>query len=180
MTRRVVVTLVLICASAGIPAGQIPDPGPVVVVATSKGTFVFETYPDEAPLTVAHVVALVRQRFYDGQRIHRSIPGFVVQFGDPQTRDPGQREVWGRGPAAGSGTPIGVAEMTTRRLHRRGAVGMAHMGDPAKAESQMYITLAARPDLDGRYVVFGQVIAGLDVPSRLVVGDEIRRVFIRD
>jgi cyclophilin family peptidyl-prolyl cis-trans isomerase len=152
----------------------------VVVVETSKGTFVFETYPEEAPVTVAHVVSLVRQRFYDGQRVHRAIPGFVVQFGDPQTRDLERRHSWGRGAAGGSGTQVGVAEITTRRLHRRGAVGMAHMGDPAKADSQVYVTLAPRPDLDGRYVVFGGVISGLDVPSRLAVGDEIRRVFIRE
>jgi peptidylprolyl isomerase len=165
----------------GTPAAtQIPSPGPVLVVETSRGTIVFETYPDEAPLTVAHVAALARKGFYDGQRIHRAIPGFVVQFGDPRSRDLDRRSEWGRGPAAGSGTPVGVAEVTAGRRHRRGAVGMAHMGDPAEAESQIYITLASRPDLDGRYVVFGQVIAGLDVPSQLAAGDEIVRVFVRE
>jgi len=178
MIRLLVVVVALVLTAPA--SAQIPDPGPVVVVETTKGTFVFETYPDEAPLTVAHVVALVRQRFYDGQRVHRAIPGFVVQFGDPQSRNPELRERWGRGAAAGNGTPVGAAEITARRQHRRGAVAMAHMGDPAKAESQIYVTLASRPDLDGRYAVFGQVIAGLDVPSRLVVGDEIVRVFVRE
>ncbi len=151
-----------------------------MVVETSKGTFVFETFPEEAPSTVAHVVALVRQGFYNGQRVHRAMSGFVVQFGDPQSRDFSLRERWGRGGAAGNGVPVGVAEITTRRRHQRGAVGMAHMGDPAKAESQIYVTLANRSELDGRYAVIGQVIAGLDVPSRLEVGDEIRRVFVRE
>ena len=64
--------------------------GPVIVVETTKGTFAFETYPREAPKTVAHVVALVRRGFYDGQRVHRAIPGFLVQWGDPRSRDIGK------------------------------------------------------------------------------------------
>src|SRR6185369_11346484 len=81
---------------------------PIIVVETSKGTFAFETYPDEAPKTVAHVVELVKQGFYDGQRIHRAVPGFVVQWGDPRSRDLAQESDWGLGPAASSGKPIGT------------------------------------------------------------------------
>jgi peptidyl-prolyl cis-trans isomerase B (cyclophilin B) len=161
------------------PSGQGVSVGPVVMVETARGTFAFETYPREAPATVAHVTALVQRGFFDGQRVHRAIPGFVVQFGDPQSRDVEKRSVWGRGPEAASGRPVGAAEITSKRLHRRGAVAMAHMGDPAKADSQIYVTLATRPDLDGRYAVFGQVIAGADVPGRLQVGDEIKRVYLR-
>ena len=150
----------------------------VLVVETSRGTFSFETFPGEAPLTVAHVTALAAAHFYDGQRVHRAIPGFVVQFGDPRSRDLDQRDVWGRGSAAASGTPIGVAELSKKRLHQKGAVGVAHMGNPSNADSQIYITLEPRPDLDGRYVVFGQVISGEDVLPQLRVGDTITRVFI--
>src|SRR5262245_11667970 len=114
--------------------------GPVIVVDTSRGSFSFETFPSDAPLTVAHVVNLVKTGFYDGQRIHRAISGFVVQFGDPQTRDLSTRALWGRGGAAASGKPIGTAEITRRRLHVQGAVAMAHLGDPAKADSQIYVT----------------------------------------
>jgi peptidyl-prolyl cis-trans isomerase B (cyclophilin B) len=151
----------------------------IVEVETTKGTFAFETFPNDAPVTVAHVLALVRARFYDGQRVHRALPGFVVQFGDPQTRDQDKREVWGRGGAAASGKPIGVAEIRKKRIHRKGAVAMAHMGDPAKADSQIYVTLEDRPDLDGRYAVFGQIIEGEDVPAMLQVGDLITRVYLR-
>jgi cyclophilin family peptidyl-prolyl cis-trans isomerase len=154
--------------------------GPLIVVETTKGTFAFETFPADAPKTVAHIVALVGRGFYDGQRVHRAQPGFVVQFGDPQTTDMAKREVWGRGDSASSGTPIGVAEITRKRLHQAGAVGVAHMGDPARADSQIYITLARRPDLDGQYAVFGLVVEGQDVPARLQVGDEIRRVSVRE
>ena len=152
---------------------------PVIVVETSKGSFSFETYPNEAPLTVAHVIARVESRFYDGQRIHRALPGFVVQFGDPQSRDVTKRNLWGRGAAASSGHPIGTAEITGKRTHTKGAVGMAHMGDPTNADSQIYITLADRPDLDGRYAVFGHVISGEDVPAELQVGDVITRMYIK-
>ena len=158
---------------------QAAGDGPVIVVDTVRGSFAFETFPNEAPVTVAHILELVSNRFYDGQRVHRALGGFVVQFGDPQSRDPQKRAAWGRGEAAASGTPVGVAEMSRRRLHTSGAVGMAHLGNPAKADSQLYVTLATRPDLDGRYVVFGQVIEGHDVPAMLQVGDEIRRVYVK-
>lgn len=153
---------------------------PVVVVETSRGTFSFETFPTEAPATVAHIVGLVRAHFYDGLRVHRAQPGFVVQFGDPQSRDLEKRELWGRGPAAASGTPVGVAEFSKKRPHKAGSVGLAHMGNPSKADSQIYVTLRPRPDLDGRYVVFGQVISGDDVPAQLQVGDVITRVTIAE
>jgi cyclophilin family peptidyl-prolyl cis-trans isomerase len=155
-------------------------PPPIIVVETSNGSFTFETFPAEAPLTVAHVVALVRGRFYDGQRIHRAVPGLLVQFGDPQSKDLTQRMLWGRGEAASSGHSIGAAEITKSRIHRKGAVGIAHRGDPSKADSQIYVTLANRPDLDGRYAVFGQVIAGDDIPARLQVGDVITKMFVKE
>jgi cyclophilin family peptidyl-prolyl cis-trans isomerase len=183
VNRRVALALAFAFACAPLAAAQLPSrpprPIPIVVVETSKGTFAFETYPNEAPKTVAHIVGLVQKGFYDGQRVHRALPGFIVQFGDPQTRDPSLRDRWGRGAAASSGTSIGVAEITKKRLNQAGAVGIAHMGNPAKGDSQIYITLATRRDLDGQYAVFGRVIEGGDVPASLQVGDEIRRVYIR-
>jgi len=154
--------------------------GPVIVVETSKGTFEFETYPEDAPKTVAHVVDLVKQGFYDGQRVHRAVPGFLVQWGDPRSRDLAQEAVWGRGAAASSGTPVGAAEISKKRLHRAGAVAMSHPGVPTRGDSQIYVTLADRPDLNGKYVVFGQVVEGVDVPARLERGDEIRRAFVKE
>ena len=171
----------LLTLSLSLAACQTAAQGdaPIVVVETSRGNFSFETFPREAPLTVAHVVQLARSGFYDGQRVHRAVPGFVVQVGDPQTRDLNARPLWGRGAAAASGKPIGAAEISNRRLHLKGAVAMAHLGDPAKADSQWYVTLANRPDLDGQYAVFGQVITGEDVPDALQVGDVISRVYVK-
>jgi cyclophilin family peptidyl-prolyl cis-trans isomerase len=165
---------VVVCAGVVAQA-----PPPVIVVETTKGAFEIETYPVEAPKTVAHVVNLVKLGFYDGQRVHRALPGFVVQWGDPRSRDLGQESEWGRGDAAASGTPVGVVELSSKRKHVRGAVALAHQGNPAHADSQIFVTLADRPDLNGRYVVFGHVVSGDDVPARLERGDVINRMYIR-
>ena len=179
-TTRVVRWLgVVMLAISGSISTASQAAAPVLVVETTRGSFSIETYPDEAAVTVAHVTDLVKQGFYDGQRIHRALPGFLVQFGDPQTRDLSKQAIWGKGPAASSGKPVGAAEISDRRPHRRGAVGLAHQGDPAKGDSQIYVTLAARPDLDGRYAVFGQVIDGEDVPAALEAGDSINRVYVK-
>ena len=161
-------------------ASQAGAPGPIIVVETTRGMFAFETYPREAPKTVAHIVALVRRGFYDGQRVHRAIPGFLVQWGDPRSRDVGREEDWGRGPEASSGKPIGAGEVSKKHLNVAGAVGMAHPGIPAAADSQMYVTLARRADLDGYYTVFGRVIAGADVPATLDRGEVITRMYVRE
>lgn len=157
-----------------------PAAGPTIVVETSRGTFEFETYPAEAPKTVAHVVDLVRRGFYDGQRVHRALPGFVIQWGDPQSRDVTRQADWGRGAAASSGKPIGAAEINRKRPHTRGAIAVAHAGLPARADSQIYVTLADRPDLNGKYTVFGHVTSGEDVPERIQRGDVIRRMYVRE
>jgi cyclophilin family peptidyl-prolyl cis-trans isomerase len=153
---------------------------PVIVVETSRGMFSFDTYPDEAPQTVKHIIELVRSGFYDGQRFHRVVPGFVVQWGDPQSRDRTKEGSWGRGPAASSGKPIGVAEITKKRTHTKGAVGMSHFGDPALADSQIYVTLANRDDLNGKYAVFGHIVSGGDVVDSLQQGDVINRMSVRE
>jgi cyclophilin family peptidyl-prolyl cis-trans isomerase len=174
------VVAVALCGS-GVARDLAAQPAPsLIVVETTQGTFAFETYSREAPRSTAHIVALVKAGFYDGQRVHRAVPGFVVQFGDPQTRDLEKRALWGQGVEASSGTPIGVAEVTPKRKNVALAVGLAHMGEPAQADSQLYIMLKARPELDGQYAVIGHVVEGEDVPARLQVGDEIRRVYVRE
>lgn len=160
---------------AAPPAATSPGAGPVVVVETEKGIFEFETYPNEAPKTVAHIVGLVNKRFYNGQRVHRVEPGFVVQMGDQQTRDMTKEKMWGRA----VGPEIGAAEFSKLRTHVRGAVAMAHRGDASKADTQFYITLAAAHRLDGDYVVFGKVISGMDVVQKLQYADRIVRVTVR-
>lgn len=174
-------------AQAGRPATRASTPspgaGPIIVVETVKGTFEFETYPEEAPRTVEHILRLVKRNFYNGHRVHRVVPGFVVQFGDPQTRDMSKRDLWGRGSASGSGRPVGVAEFSPKRKHGRGAVGLAHAGDATQGDSQIYIVLGDKSpsiqNLDGKYTVFGKVISGMDVVSKLEVTDIIKRVSVK-
>ena len=152
----------------------------VVVVETSKGSFEIEMFPEDAPKSVAHVIDLVKRGFYDGQRVHRALPGFLVQWGDPRSRDTAQESEWGRGIAASSGTPVGAAELSKKRPHTKGAVGLAHPGNPAQADSQIYVTLADRPELNGRYTVIGRISAGDEVPARLERGDLILRMSVRE
>jgi peptidyl-prolyl cis-trans isomerase B (cyclophilin B) len=165
--------------AAAAPVQPTPGAGPVIVVETSKGTFEFETYPDDAPKTVDNFLALTKKGFYNGQRFHRVVPGFVIQAGDPQTRDMTKRDQWGRGSAAGSGKPIGIAEFSKKHLHTKGAVAMAHAGSAAEADSQFYVTLGPKPALDGKYAVFGHVTNGADVPAKIEVGDVIKRLYVK-
>jgi len=178
-----VIAALLLTVFAGFAEAQAaktsPGAGPVILFDTAKGTIEIETYPNEAPKTVAHILALVKRGFYNGQRVHRVAPRFVVQFGDPQTRDMTKKELWGRGPGAGSGKPIGVGEMHKNRGHKLGSVAMAHAGNAAQADSQIYITLRPTPELDGKYTVFGQVISGMDVVQKIEVGDVIKKATVR-
>lgn len=158
------------------PGVTSPGAGPVVVVETVKGTFEFETYPNEAPKTVERILALISKRFYNGQRVHRVEPGFVVQMGDPTSRDMTKQDWWGR---QGSGTPVGVAEISKLRKHVRGAVSLAHSGNATRGDSQFFITLTPQPKLDGQFAVFGKIISGMDVVGKLAVTDRIIRVTVR-
>ena len=171
--------LLTLLASAALIAGaqdKSPGAGATIVLDTAKGSIEIETYPEEAPRTVARIVELVKAGFYDGQRFHRADPNFLIQIGDPASRDVTRQDWWGR---AGSGKSIGIAEITKKRTHVRGAVGMGHSGDPKGADSQFYITLRPAPELDGKYTVFGRVIAGMDVVLRMQRGDLLTRAYVK-
>jgi peptidyl-prolyl cis-trans isomerase B (cyclophilin B) len=165
-------------ATGGSAQTRSPGGGPLVVLETAKGTMEFETFPEEAPKTVARVLELVKKGFYNGLRFHRAEPNFLVQVGDPVSRDVSREAWWGR---QGSGKPIGVAEITKKRRHVRGAVAMAYAGNnPAMAESQFYILQQARPALDGKYVVFGRVISGMEVADRIKRGDVLKKASVKE
>jgi len=158
------------------PGSTTVPAGPVIVFETVKGNFEIETYPNDAPKSVAHILELVRRNFYNGQRVHRLVPGQLVQLGDPLTRDMTKKQFWGTG---GSNRPIGVGEMSSKHRHVPGAVSLAHPGDPKQADSQMFIMFAAQPKYDGQFTVFGQVTTGMDVVRKLAVNDIIRRARIK-
>ena len=175
-------TIAFACVIASLTAvaaaqDKSPGAGPIIVLETSRGTIEFETYPEEAPKTVARIIELVKNTFYDGLRFHRADPDFVIQVGDPVSRDMNRQEWWGR---QGSGKPIGLAEITKKRKNGIGAVGMGHTGSPMNADSQFYITRRALPELDGKYTVFGKVLKGQDVVNKIQKGDVLTRAYLKD
>ena len=180
MLRTSILTVVLAAGclvSAAQAQQKSPGAGVIVVLDTVKGTIEFETYPEEAPKTVARVLELVKKNFYNGQRFHRAEPKFLVQIGDPVSRDMSREEWWGR---QGSGKPIGVAEVTKKRGPVLGAVGMAYPGtDKLDADSQFFILRRNAPELQGKYTIFGKVLSGMDVVMKLQKGDMLRRAYVK-
>lgn len=165
-------------APGAAPAQKAAGSGPIIVLDTAKGVIEIETFPKEAPQTVERVLTLVKKNFYNGLRFHRVEPKFVVQVGDPVSRDMSREAWWGRNP--GTGKPIGVAEINKKRRHVVGSVGMAHAGDPGMADSQFYIIIEPRPGLDGKFVVFGQVISGMDVVRTLQRADMLKKASVKE
>jgi cyclophilin family peptidyl-prolyl cis-trans isomerase len=188
MKLTLITAVVMIGTRLTITAAQTPQPAPapapkagpapIIVLDTVKGVIEIETFPEDAPKTVQHIVALVKKNFYNGLRFHRTEPNFLVQVGDPQSRDMSRVAWWGRGP--GSGNQIGVAEITKKRRHAPGTVAMAHVGDPKLADSQFYIIIQPRPGLDGKYTIFGRVTTGMDVVGKLKKADILKRASVKE
>jgi cyclophilin family peptidyl-prolyl cis-trans isomerase len=157
----------------GAPAGAYddrtliePDYSPHVFIETAKGTVEFELAVLDAPQTARSFVALIRKGFFNGLVIHRVVPNFVVQDGDP------------RGDGEG-GPGYTMRDELNDRPFLRGSVGMALAGRDTGG-SQFFITHSPQPHLDGRYTVFGQVVNGMDVVDRLQQGDVIQRMRVWD
>src|SRR3954464_10085294 len=134
----------------------------VAVISTTEGDMVVEFWPDVAPKTVENFKKLAKQGFYDGTAFHRIIKGFMVQGGDPLTKDPSAQARWGTGDP---GYKIN-AEFNDRP-HDRGVLPMARSSDPNSAGSQFFICLARTPHLDRQYTAFGKLIKGDDVLGKL-------------
>jgi cyclophilin family peptidyl-prolyl cis-trans isomerase len=157
-----------------VPAGKTP----VFRIDTAKGVITVETYPNDAPRSFEHILALVKKKFYDNQAVHRVVAGQAVQFGDPQSRNMMLVDWWGRGPNSGSGRPIGVTEVSKTRKHRRGSLSIANSGSPAAGDSQLFISLRAVPKWDGHYTIIGQVTSGMEVADKLARGDKITSITV--
>ena len=146
----------------------------IAVIETNKGTIKFEFFPGEAPKTVENFVKLANEGFYNGTKWHRVVPGFVIQGGDPNSKDD-DRSNDGQG-----GPGYTVAAEFNEHEHLEGTVAMARSQDPDSAGSQFYICLDAQPSLNGQYTVFGQVTEGLDVVHKIVAYDTIEKVSIEE
>ncbi len=155
-------------APAKSPAAAQPAAGPqVAVLETVLGNIVIRFHAADAPKTVANFKKLVKQGFYDGTCFHRVIPDFMIQGGDPNSKDADPSN-------DGIGGPGYTVPAEIKLKHVRGAVATARQGDqvnPARASSgsQFFIDVAPLPGLDqGGYTVFGQVIQGMDVVDKIV------------
>lgn len=148
---------------------------PVIVFETLKGAIEIELFQAEAPKSVAHILDLMKNGFYRGQRFHR-VQSSLVQVGDPQSRLMSQQAYWGSG---NSGSPIGIFELNKKRQHVRGTVGLAHSGDARSADSQLYIMKTASPSLDGKHAIIGRVAVGMAVVDKLVVTDIIKDISVK-
>ena len=140
---------------------------------TNRGTIVAELYEKDAPKTVENFEKLANSGFYDGVKFHRVIPDFVVQGGDPLSRDLPEGD-----PRVGSGGPgykIKCETAGNPRKHEVGALSMAHAGKDTGG-SQFFITHTAVPHLDGRYTAFGQVKRGMQVVDALLEGEVMLKV----
>ena len=136
--------------------------GQIAVIETNFGNIVIQLFPDVAPGHVENFVKLARDGFYDGSTFHRVIPGFMIQGGDPNSKDE-DRSNDGQG---GPGYTIN-AEFSDVP-HKRGILSMARAQDPNSAGSQFFIVVADSNFLDGQYTVFGEVIEGMDVADKIV------------
>jgi len=155
------------------PADSAGSKAPRVVITMEKaGDITLELFPKDAPKHVENFVSLAKKGFYDGQRVHRVEPNFVVQFGDPQSKTLPMDH-----PRMGTGDPGYKikAEFNSRKFER-GVLGMARSQDPDSAGSQVYIMLGPAPFLNGKYTAFGQVTKGMDVVDKIRVGDRITSI----
>jgi peptidyl-prolyl cis-trans isomerase B (cyclophilin B) len=134
----------------------------VAVMQTTEGTMVIEFWPDVAPNTVENFKKLARQGFYDGTAFHRIMKGFMIQGGDPNTKDPAKANAYGQG---GPGYKI-KAEFN-KRPHVKGVISMARSGHPDSAGSQFFICHGVAKSLDGQYTAFGKLVKGEDVLEKI-------------
>ncbi len=143
-----------------------PEFSPHVFIDTAKGTIEFELAVLDAPQTTSNFMALARRGFFNGLPIHRVVPNFVVQDGDP------------RGDGEG-GPGYSIRDELNERPYLRGTVGMALSG-PDTGGSQFFIAHSPQPHLDAKYTAFGRVVKGMDVVDRLQQGDTIQRIRVWD
>jgi len=161
-----IIASTLVAAAGAEEKKETPSPMPnsneVAVIKTNEGEMVIEFWTDAAPNTVENFKKLARQGFYDGTIFHRIVKGFMIQGGDPNSKDPAKESSYGQGDP---GYKI-KAEFNSHS-HDRGVISMARGPDPDSAGSQFFICLAPVRRLDGQYTTFGKLIKGDDVLEKI-------------
>jgi peptidyl-prolyl cis-trans isomerase B (cyclophilin B) len=134
----------------------------VAVIKTTAGELVLEFWPDVAPKTVENFKTLAKKGFYDGTAFHRIVKGFMIQGGDPLTKNPAMEEDWGTGDPG-----YKIKAEFNDRSHQRGVISMARSQNPDSAGSQFFICLGNASFLDRNYTAFGQLVGGDDVLGKI-------------
>jgi peptidyl-prolyl cis-trans isomerase B (cyclophilin B) len=134
----------------------------VAVIKTSEGEMVVQFWTDAAPNTIENFEKLAREGFYDGTIFHRIVKGFMIQGGDPNSKDPAKENSYGQG-----GPSYKIKAEFNDHSHQRGVISMARSADPDSAGSQFFICLAPVPRLDHQYTTFGKLIKGDDVLEKI-------------
>ena len=134
----------------------------VAVIKTSEGEMVVEFWSDVAPKTVENFKTLAKKGFYDGTAFHRIIKDFMIQGGDPLTKDPAAEARWGTGDPG-----YKIKAEFNDRPHVKGVLSMARSADPDSAGSQFFVCLTKVPHLDRKYTGFGKLIKGEDVLDKI-------------
>src|SRR5215210_1647652 len=143
--------------------------GPRAIIKTKFGDIEVKFYQDLAPKHVENFIKLAKEGFYNGTIFHRVIPGFMIQGGDPNTKDTLKKESYGQGgPKDENGKPISVKAEFSDTPHKRGVVSMARAADPDSAGSQFFIVVEDSRFLDRKYTVFGEVTKGIGVADKIV------------
>jgi peptidyl-prolyl cis-trans isomerase B (cyclophilin B) len=141
----------------------------LAVLKTSQGEVTIRFFHDKAPGHVKNFVDLAAAGFYDGTLFHRVIPDFMIQGGDPLTKDPGKGALYGTGGHTDkAGKPLNIKAEFNDVSHRRGVLSMARASDPDSASSQFFVVVKDSPFLDRQYTVFGEVVKGMEVVDRIV------------
>ena len=165
----VLVLVVLVAAYTILP--RLSGKSDKIKLETTKGDIVIELYSG-MPITMGNFEKLVGEGFYDGVLFHRVIDGFVIQGGDPLTKDNSKKNLWG----SGGSEPI-KDEFNDKYSNVRGTISMANAG-PNTGSSQFFINLQDNILLDGRHPVFGKVVEGIEVLDTIMGGDVMTKVEI--
>lgn len=137
--------------------------GPRAIIKTKFGDIEVKFLPDVAPKHVANFIKLAKDGFYNGTIFHRVIPGFMIQGGDPNTKDSLKKDTYGQG-----GPGYSIKAEFSDMPHKRGTVSMARANDPDTAGSQFFIVVEDSRFLDNKYSVFGEVVRGIGVTDKIV------------
>lgn len=169
-TRMKLLTLAVLLLNAAVFAAEekkpektpMNSPNEVAVIKTTEGDMVVQFWTDAALNTVENFKKLARQGFYDGTIFHRIVKGFMIQGGDPNSKDPSKENSYGQG-----GPGYNLKAEFNDHSHDRGVISMARGPDPDSAGSQFFICLAPVHRLDHQYTTFGKLIKGQDVLEKI-------------